>query len=185
MGRILDRHSHTAGFTLIELLVVVSIIGLLSSVVLSSLNTARKKGTHIHAVQTIKSYYNAVMLAYDSNGQFYWNNPLSTGYCMGINPGENCGFFFAGVAWGGGLNGTDHVGFNNWISAYVNSHTPVAVAQSTDYSFKGVVYKCNTTVNSKCVRSTLLYAVDLDKSCQPGVMIYDFMGFNICQLTIQ
>jgi len=31
------------GFTLIELLVVISIIGLLSSVVMSSVNTARKR----------------------------------------------------------------------------------------------------------------------------------------------
>ena len=50
---------HTRGFTLIELLVVISIIGMLSSVVLVSLNQTREKARRTGIVQQMRSLVNA------------------------------------------------------------------------------------------------------------------------------
>jgi len=58
------------GFTLIELLVVVAIIGLLSSVVLASLNTARAKGRDAARKETIHQIQTAIEMYYDANGQY-------------------------------------------------------------------------------------------------------------------
>jgi prepilin-type N-terminal cleavage/methylation domain-containing protein len=56
------------GFTLIELLVVVAIIGILSSVVLSSLNSARAKGRDARRMSDIRQIQNAVELYIEDNG---------------------------------------------------------------------------------------------------------------------
>lgn len=58
------------GFTLIELLVVIAIIGILSSVVLASLNSARKKGRDARRVADIKQLQLALELSYDANGSY-------------------------------------------------------------------------------------------------------------------
>lgn len=58
------------GFTLIELLVVVAIIGLLSSVVLASLNTARAKARDAKRAAEIQSFKTALELYYNDFGYY-------------------------------------------------------------------------------------------------------------------
>jgi prepilin-type N-terminal cleavage/methylation domain-containing protein len=59
---------NTKGFTLIELLVVIAIIGILSSVVLASLGTARGKGQLAKAKGELNSFRNQAELVADSSG---------------------------------------------------------------------------------------------------------------------
>ena len=58
------------GFTLIELLVVIAIIGILSSVVLASLNTARAKGANAAIKSNLNNTRAQAELAYDTAGNY-------------------------------------------------------------------------------------------------------------------
>jgi general secretion pathway protein G len=58
------------GFTLIELLVVIAIIGILSSVVLASLNDARQKSRDAKRISDVKQLQLALELYYDANGNY-------------------------------------------------------------------------------------------------------------------
>jgi prepilin-type N-terminal cleavage/methylation domain-containing protein len=67
--------SNTRGFTLIELLVVIAIIGILASVVLASLNSARDKGQTAAIKSSINNGRAQAELFYDNAGRTY------TGLC--------------------------------------------------------------------------------------------------------
>ncbi len=66
----------TRGFTLIELLVVIAIIGLLSSVVLASLNVARGKALDVQRASNLRNVQQALELYASNNSGKY---PISTG----------------------------------------------------------------------------------------------------------
>ena len=73
---------YTKGFTLIELLVVIAIIGILSSVVLASLNTARNKGKDAAAQSSFAQARASAEISYSTIGNAY------TGMCPTITNGQ-------------------------------------------------------------------------------------------------
>ncbi len=92
----------TRGFTLIELLVVIAIIGLLSSVVLASLNTARAKARDAKRLSDLRQLETALALYRSTHGT-YPVNPAPTwwGACSGT------------ASWYSGDN--PNTGANAWI----------------------------------------------------------------------
>jgi type II secretion system protein G len=92
-----DTVRRQKGFTLIELLVVIAIIGILSSVVLASMNASRQKGRDAKRKQDFKSLQVALEMYYNDNNAY-----PSTG-AAAANPG-------------GGWYSTQA---GNWIAALV------------------------------------------------------------------
>jgi prepilin-type N-terminal cleavage/methylation domain-containing protein len=71
MGYNVWMKHNNKGFTLIELLVVISIIGILSSIILASLGTARAKARDAARFQAVHEMQNALELfKSDNNGQY-------------------------------------------------------------------------------------------------------------------
>jgi len=84
-----NLHNKKGGFTLIELLVVIAIIGILSSVVLVSLGTARGKAKDA-SVKAQMGNMRAQMELYSSNNG-------SSGYASGCTAAGGVGNLIAGV----------------------------------------------------------------------------------------
>ena len=65
-----NHKSWCEGFTLVELLVVIAIVGILASVVLASLNSARAKARDAQRVTSIRQVQNALEMYYLDNGSY-------------------------------------------------------------------------------------------------------------------
>ncbi len=89
------RREKPQGFTLIELLVVIAIIGLLSSIALVSLNSARKKARNAKRISDLRQIQSALELYYSDNNSYpstslAWRSECPTGGAYtpgGVIPG--------------------------------------------------------------------------------------------------
>lgn len=88
------------GFTLIELLVVISIIGLLSSIVLTSLNSARIKARDTQRKSDLHQIGLAMELYYDSNQTYIIPTTGSNGCSCGWFNYENGSSYAISIAHG-------------------------------------------------------------------------------------
>lgn len=77
----MNYHNSSRGFTLIELLVVIAIIGILSSVVLASLNTARSKGQDAAIQSDLSTVQTQAEIYYGGGGNNTYGAAFTAGTC--------------------------------------------------------------------------------------------------------
>ncbi len=121
------------GFTLIELLVVIAIIGILSSVVLASLNTARAKGANAAVKANLNNIRAQAELSYDTNGNNY------SVVCSDTNVGK--AVYAAALAAGGAANATNAANTAGNATCY-NAAGSWAVEASLKVAESGNAYWC-------------------------------------------
>ena len=149
------------GFTLIELLVVIAIIGILSSVVLASLNTARQKGRDARRISDVKQIRTAMDLYYDS-AQSY---PLSIGTASSsvlitggyistipVDPSTSAAYSYAPLETSGGTTLCTATPCESYVIAAVLENASNTVLNTdTDTNPIGALDCTDTPVANYCV----------------------------------
>ncbi len=128
------------GFTLIELLVVIAIIGILSAVVLASLNSARTKGVDAAVKSNIATIQTQAELYYDDNGNY-----AGTAHALGACNMSATGNMFANATIKSAITNTNST---------LASTTAVRCYASTGANSAYMVYSSLKQGGFYCIDST-------------------------------
>jgi len=94
------------GFTLLELLVVIAIIGVLSAVIMVSINDSRRKARNAAVIEQMYEYQKAIELNYSNTGEYPHPNSGNNRrrvHCIGdgLTGADDC---MDTISFGGGYN---------------------------------------------------------------------------------
>lgn len=137
------------GFTLVELLVVISIIGLLSSIVLSSLSVARSKARDTQRISDIHNLQTALELYRASNGAYPTQASVSV---IGTWPGSGglggsqLGFLVPESAYAIGSPRGGPASMSTALAPLVSNNNIAAIPVPPGTTFYG--YVSQTTANN-------------------------------------
>ncbi len=115
------------GFTLIELLVVVAIIGLLASIVFSSLNSARKKARDARTLEDVRQITLALNMARDASPTNSWPG-IANWQCLKSS----------GTCWRGSYSGNSTIG--NALAPYMPTIPKTQNSSSANYAYDSYLY---------------------------------------------
>lgn len=137
---------YSKGFTLIELLVVVAIIGLLASVVLASLNSARGKGGDAAIKSNLANIRSQAELIYSSAGCYGDDSPIGdttcTAFALATCANTSNTLFGNSIVW-------------SMVSSAMSASGGLESCMSTAQSWAvGVQIKQNSTTEAWCVDSS-------------------------------
>jgi prepilin-type N-terminal cleavage/methylation domain-containing protein len=157
-----------SGFTLIEVMVVITIIGLLASVVLSAMTTARAKARDTTRVQSVKELQKALELYRNANGGNY-----------------PCATTMPACAFGGGpvnTNGTASTPvFNTAIVSYLTLPLEATVFSSTP-TWGSILYRTGGVTAAPIRDSyTILLRRESDVVNSAGIII---TGGTFCDIRV-
>jgi prepilin-type N-terminal cleavage/methylation domain-containing protein len=169
------------GFTLIELLVVISIIGLLSVIILTSLNDSRDRAQNSKKNQLVYQYVNALELyASEYNSYPAFDGMVqNTWYCIGDSLNETCQ-----------ENRSYSDELNNLIVEFIPGppEDTFSVIISDPYlgniDYKGIAYRCTVldTVSDTCAVYDLQWFLRGGaQNCIPNANAFPFQDNFYCR----
>jgi len=171
----LSTSSKLKGFTLIELLVVIAIIGLLSTLAVVALNSARQKARDAKRVADIKQVQTALELFYNDNSGYPWTPDGDDEVVIGrVATDDDCGgsactlLCFSdeldssndGFQASGGCDGSNNTTFMGLVPA---APRPPATADYRYHAYQGTAptFDDCTIAGDKCTTYEIIF--DLEK----------------------